>query len=64
VTEPAERRTNIALRGRIDHLLAHVRAAREDIVERGLSAVEKPPAGGPADAARAVRLAKAARVRH
>jgi hypothetical protein len=59
VTEPAERRTNIALRGRIDQLLAHVRAARAEIVERGLSAVEKPSAVGPAEAA---HLAEVARV--
>jgi hypothetical protein len=43
VTEPAERRTNIALRQRIDQLLGRVRAARAEIVERGLGAVEKPP---------------------
>jgi len=44
VTEPAERRTNPALRRRIDQLLGRVRAARAEIVERGLSAVDRPPA--------------------
>ena len=34
-----DRRTNYALRRRIDQLLGRVRAAQEEIVERGLDAV-------------------------
>jgi hypothetical protein len=46
VSESTERRTNHVLRRRIDQLLGRVRAARAEIVERGLSAVhETPPAG-------------------
>jgi len=40
VTESEDRRTNHALRRRIDQLLGRVRAAQEEIVERGLDAVQ------------------------
>jgi hypothetical protein len=41
VTDSEEdRRTNYALRRRIDQLLGRVRAAQEEIVERGLDAVQ------------------------
>jgi hypothetical protein len=39
LSERADRRTNPALRRRIDQLLGRVRDAREDIVDRGLNAV-------------------------
>jgi hypothetical protein len=35
-----ERRTNHALRHRIDQLIGRVRSAEEEIVERGLDAVQ------------------------
>jgi|tagenome__1003787_1003787.scaffolds.fasta_scaffold17628634_1 hypothetical protein len=46
MSERADRRTNTALRRRIDHLLGRVRQAREEIVESGLGAVDgsKPAA--------------------
>src|SRR4051794_19744635 len=58
VTDSEDRRTNYALRRRIDKLIGRVHAAREEIVERGLDAVqhdaEAPAArddgGPPADA--------------
>jgi hypothetical protein len=40
VTESEDRRTNHALRRRIEQLLGRVRAAQEEIVERGLDAVQ------------------------
>ena len=40
VTDREDRRTNHALRRRIDQLLGRVRAAQEEIVERGLDAVQ------------------------
>jgi len=40
VTDGPERRTDHALRRRIDQLLGRVHAAREEIVERGLDAVQ------------------------
>ena len=40
VTDSEDRRTNHALRRRIDQLLGRVRAAQEEIVERGLDAVQ------------------------
>jgi hypothetical protein len=48
MTDRQDRRTNHALRRRIDQLIARVQAAREEIVERGLDAVHptrtaKPP---------------------
>jgi hypothetical protein len=43
VTDSAERRTNHALRRRIDKLIGRVHAAREEIVERGLDAVHDEP---------------------
>jgi hypothetical protein len=43
VSDSAERRRNHALRRRIDQLLGRVRAAQDEIVERGLSAVHDPP---------------------
>jgi len=51
VTDNGERRTNQALRRRIDKLIGRVHAAREEIVERGLDAVHDPPerAAGAAD---------------
>jgi hypothetical protein len=39
VTDNGDRRTNYALRRRIDKLIGRVHAAREEIVERGLDAV-------------------------
>jgi len=36
-----ERRTNHALRRRIDQLIGRVRAAEDEIVERGLDAVQE-----------------------
>jgi hypothetical protein len=41
VTDSEDRRTNHALRRRIDQLLGRVRAAQEEIVERGLDAVQE-----------------------
>jgi len=41
VTDREDRRTNHALRHRIDQLLGRVRAAEEEIVERGLDAVQE-----------------------
>ncbi len=41
VTDREDRRTNHALRRRIDQLLGRVRAAEEEIVERGLDAVQE-----------------------
>jgi hypothetical protein len=51
VTDNGERRTNHALRRRIDKLIGRVHAAREEIVERGLDAVhdDTEPHGGPED---------------
>jgi hypothetical protein len=43
----ADRRTNAALRQRLDHLLARVRESRAEIVERGLSAVHLSKATDP-----------------
>ena len=40
MTDREDRRTNHALRRRIDQLLGRVRAAQEEIVERGLDAVQ------------------------
>jgi hypothetical protein len=40
VTDRRERRTDHALRRRIDQLLGRVHAARDEIVERGLDAVQ------------------------
>jgi hypothetical protein len=50
VTDRRERRTDHALRRRVDQLLHRVHAAREEIVERGLDAVQetKDPDGAPA----------------
>ena len=49
-----ERRTNHALRRRIDQLIGRVRSAEEEIVERGLDAVqdEKASDGNGTDAPR------------
>jgi hypothetical protein len=48
VSESTERRRNHALRRRIDQLLGRVRAAQDEIVQRGLSAVhDAPPADDP-----------------
>jgi hypothetical protein len=49
-----ERRTNHALRHRIDQLIGRVRSAEEEIVERGLDAVqdEKAADGDGSDGAR------------
>lgn len=44
MNDSAERRRNYALRRRVDQLLGRVRAARAEIVERGLSAVHEPAA--------------------
>jgi hypothetical protein len=52
VSESPERRRNHALRRRIDQLLGRVRAAQDEIVERGLSAVHDAPRDGEADGAR------------
>ena len=41
MTDREDRRTNHALRRRIDQLLGRVRAAQEEIVERGLDAVHE-----------------------
>ena len=41
MTDREDRRTNHALRRRIDQLLGRVRAAEEEIVERGLDAVQE-----------------------
>jgi uncharacterized Ntn-hydrolase superfamily protein len=41
-----ERRQNHALRRRIDQLIGRVRAAEDEIVERGLDAVPGDEAGG------------------
>ena len=51
MTDSGERRTNHALRRRIDKLLGRVHAAREEIVERGLDAVhdDTEAHGAPAD---------------
>ena len=40
MTDRRERRTDHALRRRIDQLLGRVHAARDEIVERGLDAVQ------------------------
>ena len=42
MTEPPDRRTNPALRRRIDELIDRVHDARAEIVERGLNAVRDP----------------------
>jgi hypothetical protein len=57
VTHRPERRTNQALRRRIDQLIGRVRSAREEIVERGLDAVQetKDADGATPDADGAVR---------
>jgi hypothetical protein len=44
VSDSTERRRNHALRTRIDQLLGRVRAAQDEIVQRGLTAVHGPPA--------------------
>jgi hypothetical protein len=49
VSQSTERRRNHALRRRIDQLLGRVRAAQDEIVERGLSAVHDAPPGDQAD---------------
>ena len=41
MTDREDRRTNHTLRRRIDQLLGRVRAAQEEIVERGLDAVQE-----------------------
>jgi hypothetical protein len=43
VTDSGERRTNHALRNRIDKLIGRVHEARAEIVERGLDAVHEDP---------------------
>jgi hypothetical protein len=50
VTDRRERRTDHALRRRVDQLLHRVHRAREEIVERGLDAVQetKDPDGATA----------------
>jgi hypothetical protein len=51
VNDRPERRTNHALRRRIDQLIHRVRSAQEEIVERGLDAVQvtkEPDANGTA----------------
>jgi hypothetical protein len=53
MNEPADRRSNPALRGRIDEYLARVRAAREEIVQRALDAVHGPESRDEADASAA-----------
>jgi hypothetical protein len=58
VTDSGDRRTNYALRRRIDKLIGRVHAAREEIVERGLDAVHddsetggrRDDGGAPSDA--------------
>jgi hypothetical protein len=42
MTDPPDRRTNPALRRRIDELIDRVHDARAEIVERGLNAVRDP----------------------
>jgi hypothetical protein len=59
MSERTDRRTNAALRRRIDHLLARVRESRDEIVERGLSAVHPhtgADASRPCDGAAATSL--------
>ena len=41
MNDPEERRTDHALRRRIDQLIGRVRAAQDEIVERGLDAVQE-----------------------
>jgi hypothetical protein len=43
VTDNGERRTNYALRRRIDKLIGRVHDARAEIVEKGLDAVHDDP---------------------
>jgi hypothetical protein len=43
VTDNGERRTNHALRRRIDKLIGRVHEARAEIVEKGLEAVHEDP---------------------
>jgi hypothetical protein len=50
VTDSGERRTNHALRRRIDKLIGRVHEARAEIVERGLDAVHEDPKRDDADA--------------
>jgi hypothetical protein len=45
VTDNGERRTNHALRQRVDTLIDRVHAAREEIVEKGLDAVRDEHGG-------------------
>ena len=54
-----ERRTNHALRRKVDHLLNRVCEARAEIIERGLDAVH-----GPVDAVAADRARRADALRH
>jgi hypothetical protein len=50
VSDTTERRRNHTLRRRIDQLLGRVRDARDEIVQRGLSAVHDGPAADDAGA--------------
>ena len=49
MTDSAERRSDHALRRRIDKLLGRVHEARAEIVERGLDAVHEDPDPDEAD---------------
>ena len=51
----AERRTNHALRRKVDHLLHRVSEARAEIIERGLDAVHGPVTVDPVAADRTLR---------
>jgi hypothetical protein len=53
VTHSVDRRTNLALRARVDQLLHRVRDARTEIIERGLDAVKGSGKTAAASASRA-----------
>jgi hypothetical protein len=46
VTEKGERRSNHAMRRRVDKLIGRVHEARAEIVEKGLEAVHEDPQRG------------------
>jgi hypothetical protein len=50
MTEGTDRRTDHARRRRVEMLIAHVRSARDEIIDRGLDAVHVSRARDRADA--------------
>ena len=58
MTHSVDRRTNLALRAQVDHLLHRVRDARNEIIERGLDAVKDSGKTAAASASRARAVVK------